>query len=90
MGSILVHVPALVSDVNAGILTRSKMKKGDLVCFHSRSMVFKDREQSYANPGIVVQVDRSHRQTRYVVYWSDGKTTREFAGYLKKQEEMVL
>ncbi len=63
------------------------MKRGDLVVFYSHSMVFKDVEQSYANPGIIIEVDREHRQTRYLVYWSDGRMTKEFSGYLKKQEK---
>ncbi len=58
------------------------MKVGDLVKWQTSAWVFKDAEKNYANPGIIVEVDDSHRQCRYNILWADGRVTTEFSGYL--------
>tara|TARA_Y100001937_G_C6950730_1_gene254521 strand:- start:116 stop:322 length:207 start_codon:yes stop_codon:yes gene_type:complete len=56
------------------------MNLGDLVNFHSD--VFSSSNEDYVNPGVVIEIDDSHRQMRYTVMWSDSKITSEFPGYL--------
>ena len=58
------------------------MKVGDLVNFYT--VFFTEAAVSYNNPGLIVDIDRSHRQTRYTVVWSDGRITNEHSGYLQK------
>ena len=57
------------------------MKLGDLVKFHTDVFVSAMRE--YSNPGVVIEVDDSHRQMKYTVMWADSKITREHPAYLR-------
>ena len=59
------------------------MKVGDLVRFQSE--FFGAATERYANPGIIVEEDDTHRQTRYTIMWSDGMFTTEHAGLLKRE-----
>ena len=63
------------------------MNVGDLVNFYTNAWVFKNSEKDYANPGLVIEVDDSHRQCRYTVLWANGRITTEHHGYLKKEKE---
>lgn len=63
------------------------MRKGDLVNFHTDAWVFESATREYENPGVVIEVDDSHRQTVYTVMWADKKITREHAGYLQGVEK---
>ena len=65
------------------------MKVGDIVNFFSTAWVFEHANERYQgrNPGVIVEVDDSHRQTRYVVLWANGNLTKEFSGYLEKEEK---
>ena len=58
------------------------MKEGDLVNF---SKFFSN--VGYVTPGLVIEEDRSHRQTVYRVLWGDGKITKEHAGLLRRVED---
>lgn len=62
------------------------MNTGDIVNFHTEAWVFQHVTSTYANPGVVVEVDNTHRQVRYTVLWADGKITKEHNGYLRLQE----
>ncbi len=55
------------------------MKVGDLVRWESQ---FWKATYNPPAPGIILEVDDSHRQMRYKIMWSDGKVTNEHAGYL--------
>ena len=61
------------------------MNVGDLVNFYS--VFFSSAAEEYKNPGIIIDVDDSHRQMRYTVMWADGRVTNEHTGYLKKENE---
>ena len=63
------------------------MRVGDVVNFYTGAWVFENANDRYRNPGVVVEVDREHRQALYVVLWADGKITKEHSGYLKKEKE---
>ena len=63
------------------------MKVGDVVNFYTGAWVFEAANERYRNPGVVVEVDREHRQALYVVLWADGKITKEHSGYLKKEKQ---
>ena len=63
------------------------MKVGDVVNFYTGAWVFEHANERYRNPGVVVDVDREHRQALYVVLWADGKLTKEYSGYLEKHNE---
>jgi len=58
---------------------------GDVVNFHTGAWVFEEANARYQNPGVIVEVDDSHRQIRYVVLWADGRLTKEHSGYLEKE-----
>lgn len=60
---------------------------GDVVNFYTGAWVFEQANARYRNPGVVVEVDNSHRQTKYVVLWADGRLTKEHSGYLEKEKE---
>jgi len=62
------------------------MKTGDVVNFFTGAWVFAHANERYRNPGVVVEVDDSHRQTRYVILWADGRITKEHSGYLEKEK----
>ena len=62
------------------------MKVGDLVNFHTD--VFLSANKEYSNPGVIVDVDDSHRQVRYTVMWACGRITNEYTAYLKGVEEV--
>ena len=62
------------------------MKVGDLVDFHTDAWVMKHAEERYANPGLVVKVNRREACSA-VVYWADGKITTEYKSYLRPSEE---
>ena len=64
------------------------MKVGDIVNFWTKAWVFEQANERYQNPGVVVEVDDSHRQTRYVVLWADGRLTKEHSGYLEKDHSI--
>lgn len=57
------------------------MKVGDLVTFQSS---FWSVVAEYANPGLILEKDDSHRQVVYKVMWADKKITSEHHGLLKK------
>ena len=61
------------------------MNVGDVVNFYTGAWVFERANAQYRNPGVVVEVDDSHRQVRYVVLWADGRITKEHSGYLEKE-----
>tara|TARA_Y100001970_G_C14251879_1_gene872431 strand:- start:2493 stop:2696 length:204 start_codon:yes stop_codon:yes gene_type:complete len=63
------------------------MKVGDVVNFYTGAWVFENANERYRNPGVIVEVDREHRQSLYVVLWADGKITKEYSGYLEKEEK---
>ena len=63
------------------------MRVGDVVNFYTGAWVFEEANDRYRNPGIIVEVDDSHRQKRYVILWADGRITKEHSGYLKKEKE---
>ena len=63
------------------------MRVGDVVNFYTGAWVFAEANDRYRNPGVIVEVDDSHRQTRYVIMWADGRLTKEFSGYLEKEEK---
>ena len=59
------------------------MKVGDLVNFATRAWVFKNAEEDYKNPGIILEkYNRDGTQNAYRVMWADGRVTREWEGYL--------
>ncbi len=60
------------------------MKVGDLVNFFST--FWNAAMKKYANPGIIVEEDDSHRQVRYTILWADGKVTTEHSGLLEFAE----
>jgi len=62
------------------------MKIGDIVNFFTGVWVFEQANARYRNPGVVVEVDDSHRQIRYTVLWADGKITKEHCSYLEKEK----
>ena len=59
------------------------MKVGDLVSFYSK--FFAAAAKDYANPGLIIDTDNTHRHPRYTVMWADGRITKEHDGYLKKR-----
>ena len=61
------------------------MNVGDVVNFYTGAWVFERANTQYRNPGVIVEVDDSHRQVRYVVLWADGRITKEHSGYLEKE-----
>ena len=65
------------------------MKVGDLVEFHTKAWVFNHAANRYANPGLVLHVERRTDKGRLVaeVYWRDGKVTQEHESYLRPAEE---
>ncbi len=62
------------------------MKTGDLVNFYTDAFPSANRE--YINPGIIINVNDSHRQISYTVLWGGGRITNETPGYLIKFREL--
>ncbi len=62
------------------------MKVGDLCKWHTNAWVFDNAKAGYQNPGIILEVDGSHRQMRYTVMWADGNITTEHPGFLRRVE----
>ena len=56
------------------------MKVGDVVNFNTKSWVFNEANNRYANPGIIIKRIATHVSE---VYWRDGKITREHDSYLE-------
>mgnify|MGYP000689027945 CR=1 FL=1 len=64
------------------------MKVGDVVNFYTQSWVFADAINRYKNPGVIIKCsDPINKHVVAVVYWSDGKITREYSSYLELMEE---
>lgn len=64
-------------------------KVGDLVDFTVMSWVFKSAERDYKNPGVVLEVESGVEFPRKItkvatVLWADGRTTKEYFGYLSE------
>ena len=65
-----------------------EMKVGDVVSFYTSSWVFAGAIDRYENPGVIIQCsDPANKRAVAMVYWSDGKITREHSSYLKIAEE---
>ena len=61
------------------------MKVGDIVNFASEFFHHYGRHV----PGLIIDVDDTHRQMVYVVYWGDGKITKEHPGLLELWKEDI-
>jgi hypothetical protein len=60
------------------------VKVGDVVNFQTKSWVFDSANDRYANPGIIIGIPKGSGSNRrvFMVYWRNGKVTREHSSYL--------
>jgi len=64
------------------------MKVGDLVSFYTPSWAMESFNQRYSNPGIVIGcTDPISGRVIAVIYWRDGRITREHESYLTLMED---
>ena len=72
-----------------GLALKMNFKIGDLVDFSVSAWIFKSAERDYKSPGVVLEVESEvtlpRKSTKKAtVLWADGRTTKEYFGYLRE------